>query len=375
MFVGVGAARVRDLFAQARERPASILFIDELDAVGKARGLGGSVGGNDEREQTLNQLLTEMDGFEGHSGMIVIAATNRPEILDPALLRPGRFDRRVHVDRPDLAERRAILEVHAKKLRMSPEADLGHVAQETPGLAGADLANILNEAALLAARRRAPSVGQDDLDESIERAIAGLERRGRRLGERERVVVAYHEAGHALVAELLPSQDPVRKVSIIPRGVGALGYTLQRPREDRYLMSRGEILDRLVVLLGGRVAEEVTVGEISTGAQDDLLGATDLARRMVRELGMSETVGLMSFEARRGMTFLGAPGGGSHDYSDATAETLDGEVARLLTEAQIRARSLIAGRRATLERIAKRLLEAETLSGDELRRMVAEVAT
>jgi cell division protease FtsH len=372
MFVGVGAARVRDLFAQAREKPAAILFIDELDAVGKARGASGSIGGNDEREQTLNQLLTELDGFETTSGVICIAATNRPEILDPALLRPGRFDRRVYVDRPDLCERRAILEVHGRRVRLSPSVDLGQTAGQTVGLAGADLANLVNEAALLAARRGGDAVEQRDLEEAIERAVAGLPRRARRLGARERTVVAYHEAGHALCAQLLPTQDPVRKVSILPRGPGALGYTMTAPTEDRFLMSRQEILDRLVVLLGGRVAEEITVGEISTGAQDDLLNATDLARRMVRELGMSESVGLLSFEPKRGLSFQGDrwPPAGSHDYSDETARAVDAEVARILGEAQGRARAMLGERRDALERIAQRLLEAEAMSGEELRAIV-----
>ena len=370
MFVGVGAARVRDLFAQAREKPPSIVFVDELDAVGKARGPGGSIGGNDEREQTLNQLLTEMDGFETSHDVIVIAATNRPEILDPALLRPGRFDRRVYVDRPDLEERRAILEVHARKVRLAPGVDLGRTAGQTVGLAGADLANLTNEAALLAARRGADAVEQGDLDEAIERSVAGLPRRARRLGPRERTVVAFHEAGHALAAVLLPTQDPVRKVSILPRGPGALGYTMTAPSEDRFLMSRREIEDRLVVLLGGRVAEEITVGEISTGAEDDLANATDLARRMVRELGMSESLGLVSFEPRRWQRTQGAGWqGGQGDHSDASAEAVDAEVARLLREARARARTLLSEHRDALNRIAERLLEAETMTGEELQKL------
>jgi cell division protease FtsH len=369
MFVGVGAARVRDLFSQAREKPSAILFIDELDAVGKARGVGGSIGGNDEREQTLNQLLTEMDGFDTTSGMIVIGATNRPEILDPALLRPGRFDRRVHVDRPDLSERRAILDVHARRVKLGAGVDLGRVASQTVGLAGADLANLMNESALLAARRRADAVEACDLDEAIERAIAGLPRKARRLAPDERRVVAYHEAGHALMAELLPTQDPVRKISIIPRGHGALGYTMQAPEEDRYLMSRQEILDRLVVLLGGRVAEEATVGEISTGAQDDLVNATDLARRMVRELGMSASLGVLTFEPRRSDRWPG--GGATHECSDETARAVDAEVARLLGDAQARARALVNEHRAALERVAQRLLEVETMTGEDLRAVVS----
>jgi cell division protease FtsH len=375
VFVGVGASRVRDLFAQAREKPASIIFIDELDAVGKARSAGGVMQGNDEREQTLNQLLTEMDGFDASTGIIVVAATNRPETLDPALMRAGRFDRRVMVDRPDLTERREILSVHARPVLVGDDVDLGRVAAQTPGLVGADLANVVNEAALLAARRDADSVGQCDFDEAIERTVAGLERRGRRLGARERETVAYHEAGHALLAELLPTQDPVRKISIIPRGMGALGYTMQAPREDRYLMSRGEIRDRIVVLLGGRVAEEEIIGDISTGAQDDLAQATDLARRMVRELGMGETVGLSALGGARPMSFLGNQSlGAPRDYSDATARDVDDEVSRILGEAHTRASALLRERRSTLERIAKRLLEAETMGGDELRQLVAEAA-
>ncbi|XXX79644.1 ATP-dependent zinc metalloprotease FtsH [Sorangium sp. So ce134] len=376
MFVGVGAARVRDLFSQAREKGSCLVFIDELDAVGKARGIGGSVGGHDEREQTLNQLLTEMDGFDTRATMVVIAATNRPEILDPALLRAGRFDRRVQVDRPDLAERREILAVHGRKVALDAGVDLDAVAAQTAGLVGADLANIVNEAALLAARRRADAVGQIDLEAAIERGLAGLERRGRRLGARERLVVAYHEVGHALTATLLPTQDPVRKVSIVPRGPGALGYTMQQPREDRYLWSRQEILDRLVVLLGGRAAEAEAVGDLSTGAQDDLLNATELARRMVRELGMGQGVGLSALEPRRPLSFLGEPRGGpppgaGRECSDATAREIDAEVARILADAEARARAMIRGRRATLERIAARLYEVETLRGDELRAMVA----
>ena len=376
MFVGVGAARVRDLFTQAREKGPCIVFIDELDAVGKARGMSGPIGGNDEREQTLNQLLTEMDGFDVHVGMIVIAATNRAEVLDPALLRAGRFDRRIYVDRPDLAERYEILGVHGRKVALAPDADLGVIAAQTAGLVGADLANVVNEAALLAARRRATAVAQEDLDASIERVLAGLERRGRRLGAREKLIVAYHEVGHALAAELLPTQDKVRKVSIVPRGAGALGYTMQQPAEDRYLWSRQEILDKLVVLLGGRVAEEEIFGDLSTGAQDDLLNATDLARRMVRELGMGRSVGLSALESRRTMSFLsgdrasGGAGGGARECSDATAREVDAEVAGILAEAEARARELLQGRRETLERIAKRLYEVETMTGEELRAMM-----
>ena len=377
MFVGVGAARVRDLFAQAREKGPCIVFIDELDAVGKSRGMSGPIGGNDERDQTLNQLLTEMDGFDAqHAGMIILAATNRAEVLDAALLRAGRFDRRIYVDRPDLAERRDILQVHARKVALALDVDLDAVAAQTAGLVGADLANVVNEAALLAARRRAASVGQEDLDASIERVLAGLERRGRRMVPREKLVVAHHEVGHALTAELLPTQDRVRKISIVPRGAGALGYTMQQPAEDRYLWSRQEILDKLVVLHGGRVAEEEIFGDVSTGAQDDLLNATDLARRMVRELGMGQSVGLSALEPRRTMSFLGvergggAAGGGARECSDATAREVDAEVARILSAAEARARELLQAHRATLERIARKLYEVETMTGAELRAMM-----
>ena len=373
MFVGVGAARVRDLFSQAREKGSCIVFIDEIDAVGRHRGAGMG-GGNDEREQTLNQLLTEMDGFDVHSGMIVIAATNRPEVLDSALLRAGRFDRRVHVDRPDLEERRDILAVHARKIVLAPDANLLSIAAQTAGLCGADLANVINESALLAARRRAAAVGQVDLDEAIERVLAGLERRTRRLGPREKLVIAYHEVGHALMAELLPSQDKVRKVSIVPRGSGALGYTIQQPEEERFLWSRQEILDKLVVLLGGRVAEEEVVGDISTGAQDDLANATDLARRMVRELGMGRTVGLSALEPRKTMSFLGndrGGAGGSRECSDITAREVDAEVAGILGDAESRARALLRDNREMLDRIARKLYETETMSGEELRALMA----
>jgi len=375
MFVGVGAARVRDLFAQAREKSPCIIFIDEIDAVGKTRGSGGPIAGNDEREQTLNQLLTEMDGFDAHQGMIVIAATNRAEVLDPALLRAGRFDRRVHIDRPDLSERRDILAVHAKKIVLGPDVDLDAIASQTAGLAGADLANLINEAALLAGRRHATAVAHADLEEAIERVLAGLERRARRLGPREKLTIAYHEVGHALTAELLPTQDRVRKVSIVPRGPGALGYTIQQPEEDRFLWTRQEILDKLVVLLGGRVAEEEVVGDISTGAQDDLANATDLARRMVRELGMGRSVGLSALEPRRTMSFGAgdrwASPGAPRECSDATAREVDAEVARILQEAEERARTLIRAHREILDRIAKRLYEVETMSGDDLRALMA----
>src|SRR5690606_12081729 len=286
MFVGVGAARVRDLFAQAKAQAPCIIFIDELDALGKARGAGGLIGGHDEREQTLNQLLVEMDGFDPRIGVIIMAATNRPEILDPALLRPGRFDRQVLVDRPDLAGRLAILKIHAEGIVLGPDVDLERRARRTPGFVGADLANLLNEAALLTARRNKEAVGMEEIDDAIDRIIAGLEKKNRLINSRERKIVAYHEAGHAIVAERVPTADPVHKISIIPRGVAALGYTQQLPTEDRYLLTKQELMDRIAVLLGGRVAEEIVFDEISTGAGNDLERVTDLARRMVMEYGM-----------------------------------------------------------------------------------------
>src|SRR5690625_373010 len=292
MFVGVGAARVRDLFEQAKGNAPCIVFIDELDALGKARGVGGVMGGHDEREQTLNQLLVEMDGFDPRRGVIIMAATNRPEILDPALLRPGRFDRQVLVDRPDRLGREAILRVHAVDIKLAPEVDLAEVARRTPGFVGADLANLLNEAALLAARRDESAVSMAEIDEAVDRVLAGLEKKNRLINDREREIVAYHEGGHAIVAERVEHADPVHKISIIPRGVAALGFTQQVPLDDRYLLQRAELLDRLCVLLGGRAAEELVFGEISTGASNDLERASDIARRMVLEFGMSEMVGL-----------------------------------------------------------------------------------
>jgi cell division protease FtsH len=304
MFVGVGAARVRDLFAQAQQKAPCIIFIDELDALGKARGVGGVLGGHDEREQTLNQLLAEMDGFNTEKGVIILAATNRPEILDPALLRPGRFDRHVALDRPDLKGREQILRVHAKPVTLSPAVDLSAIAARTPGFVGADLANLVNEAALLAARKGKEAVEMADFDEAIDRIVAGLEKKTRVMNPKEKETVAYHEAGHALVAESRPHADRVAKVSIIPRGIAALGYTQQLPTEDRYLLKKAELLDRLDVLLGGRVAEELVFGDVSTGAQDDLQRATDLVRHMIIRYGMSERLGLATFEEPRTSVFL-----------------------------------------------------------------------
>ncbi|MGH8198805.1 MAG: ATP-dependent zinc metalloprotease FtsH [Steroidobacteraceae bacterium] len=359
MFVGVGAARVRDLFQQAEKLAPCIIFIDELDALGKARGIGG-VGGNDEREQTLNQLLVQMDGFDTQSGVIIMAATNRPEILDAALLRPGRFDRQVALDRPDIRGREQILRVHAKRLTLGADVDLAAVAGKTAGLAGADLANIVNEAALHAARRDKSTVDMIDFDESIDRAVAGLEKKTRVMTPKERETVAYHESGHALVAESRASADKVAKVSIIPRGIGALGYTQQQPTEDRYLLKHGELLDRLDVLLGGRGAEQLIFGERSTGAQNDLQRATDLARQMITRYGMSEALGPATFEGARTALYLPeATAPNRAEFSERTAETIDEEVHRLLAAAEKRVSETLAARRAELEALARALLQQE----------------
>ncbi len=369
MFVGVGASRVRDLFAQAQSIAPCIVFIDELDALGKARG-ANPLAGHEEREQTLNQLLVEMDGFDSRKGVIILAATNRPEILDLALLRPGRFDRRVLVDRPDLNGREAILQLHAKNVRMSPDVNLRTIAQRTPGFVGADLANLVNEAALLAARKDKAAVEMRDLEEAIDRVVAGLEKKNRILNEREREIVAYHESGHALVAATLPHADPVHRISIIPRGIAALGYTLQLPTEDRYLVTKSELLDKLAVLLGGRVAEELVFEEISTGAHNDLERATDIARRMVVEYGMSPKFGPLTFETRRGPVFLDGEFSGAKQYSEETAREIDQEVARITRETHVRVKDLLTKRREDLERIARHLLEKEVVDGEKLRSLL-----
>ena len=362
MFVGLGAARVRDLFQQAQEKAPCIIFIDELDALGKARGLN-PMGGHDEREQTLNQLLVEMDGFDSNRGVIIMAATNRPEILDPALLRPGRFDRRVVLDRPDLKGREKILKVHTKNVKLAASVDLGAIAARTSGFVGADLANLVNEAALLAARKGKDAVELADFDEAVDRLVAGLERKTRVMNPMEKETVAYHEAGHALVAESRPRADRVSKVSIIPRGVAALGYTMQLPTEDRYLLRRGELLDRLDVMLGGRVAEELVFTDISTGAQNDLQRATDLARHMVTQYGMSEQLGLATFEEPRN-TFLNVPGmplPGQREYSERTAQAIDEEIRKILEDAHARVHETLTKRRPVLDALAKLLLEKEVV--------------
>ena len=365
MFVGVGAARVRDLFKQARERSPCIIFIDELDAIGKSRG-AAIAGGNDEREQTLNQLLVEMDGFDARSGVIILGATNRPEVLDAALLRPGRFDRQVLVDKPDLTGREAILKIHSAEVKLEPDVDLLAVARATPGFAGADLANLVNEAALLAVRARRKLVSQRDFGEAIDKVVAGLEKRSRVLSPKEKEIVAYHEAGHALVAHYTPGSDPVRKISIVPRGLGALGYTMQTPAEERFLLTEKEILGRIDVLLGGRGAEQVVFGEISTGAANDLNRCTDMAKRMVTDFGMSERFANVHLPYRQESPLLGTSGHAvNREYSEATQQYIDEETARIIRDRYQRVVDLLRERRAALKAIAARLLEQEVLESGE----------
>ena len=368
MFVGVGAARVRDLFEQARGKAPAIIFIDELDALGRARGAFPQAGGHDEREQTLNQLLVELDGFDASEGLVLLAATNRPEILDPALLRAGRFDRQVLVDRPDKRGRVQILQVHAQKIRLAPDVELEQVAALTTGFTGADLANLVNEAALLATRRRAQSVSMDDFNNAIERIVAGLEKKNRILNKREREVVAHHEMGHTLMTLALPGVDPVHKVSIIPRGIGALGYTLQRPTEDRFLMTREELENKIAVLLGGRAAEKLIFGHLSTGAADDLSKATDIARSMVARYGMDEDLGYVTYE-RDKETFLGQYTGGERLFSEASAQAIDEAVREIIHTVFERVYATLERNRAILERGAHELLERETLDEDDLKRI------
>jgi len=375
MFVGVGAARVRDLFQQAQGKAPCIIFIDELDAIGKSRNSG--IMGHDEREQTLNQLLAEMDGFDSRVGLIIIAATNRPEILDPALMRPGRFDRQVLVDRPDKKGREKILEIHAREVKLSRDVDLKNIAARTPGFVGADLANIINEGALLAARRGKDEVTRFELEEAIERVVAGLEKKSRRINEREKEIVAYHESGHTIVGWMLPRTERVQKVSIIPRGVAALGYTMQMPLEDRYLMTLPELKDKIAALLGGRVAEELIVGEISTGAANDLQQATDIASAMVREYGMSETVGPVSLGDRRRSAFLQQPGQGAGEmrgHSEHLHRVVDAEIQRIVLEGLETARHVIRTHRERLEALAARLLQQEVVEEEELERMLGPKA-
>ncbi|HJT51830.1 MAG TPA: ATP-dependent zinc metalloprotease FtsH, partial [Nitrosospira sp.] len=362
MFVGVGAARVRDLFEQARQMAPAIIFIDELDSLGRARGAYG-LGGHDEKEQTLNQLLAELDGFDPKSGVVLLAATNRPEILDPALLRAGRFDRQVLVDRPDRQGREQILAVHLKKVKLDPDVKPEQIAALTPGFTGADLANLVNEAALLATRRNGATVTMGDFNNAILRVVAGLEKRNRLLNPKERRVVAFHELGHAMVALALPGTDEVHKVSIIPRGIGALGYTVQRPTEDRFLMTRAELENKMAVMMGGRAAERVVFSEISTGATDDLVRATDLARAMVLRYGMTDALGNVAYDRERS-AFLqpGIPMPQSRDYSEDTANTVDNTVRNLVDNALERAMRILEANRALLDQTAEELLKVETLN-------------
>ena len=374
MFVGVGASRVRDLFEQAKKAAPSIIFIDELDAIGGRRAGAGAVGAHEEREQTLNQLLAEMDGFESQHGVIVMAATNRPEVLDPALLRPGRFDRQITVDLPDLVGRQEILSIHARQVTLAADVDLQAVARITPGFSGADLENVVNQAALAAARDGKDAVEMTDFDEAIERVVAGSERRTRAMNPWEKQTVAVHEAGHALVASLLPGTDPVHKVTIVPRG-RALGYTIQRPIEDRYLLSQSELRARLAVMLGGRAAEALTFDEVSTGASDDLARATDLARRMVTEFGMSPALGPVRLAGDPQAAYLGPQAWGLDSrVSQETASQVDAETRRLVEEALDSASALLSGHRVTLDRLAKRLCEHETVNGSEVTAMLADAS-
>jgi len=365
MFVGLGAARVRDLFTQAKEKAPCIIFIDELDALGKARGVGG-VGGHDAREQTLNQLLVEMDGFDPQVGVILMAATNRPEILDPALLRPGRFDRQILVDRPDKPGREAILQVHIQSVHAADDVDLEKLAGMTPGMVGADLANLVNEAALLAVRKGKDKVGMADFEEAVERIVAGLEKKNRLINPREREIVAYHEMGHAMVALSLPGTDPVQKISIIPRGIAALGYTMQVPTEDRFLMKKTELLNRIATLLGGRAAEEIIFEDISAGAHNDLARATDIARSMVKEYGMSTTVGQVYFAREKKGQFLDTVIQGAKEYSEATAELIDSEVRNIIQKQYEKALDILKSKRQVLEKGATLLLDKEKIDGTEL---------
>jgi cell division protease FtsH len=375
MFVGVGAARVRDLFEQARQRAPAIVFIDELDALGRARGSFLTGGGHDEKEQTLNQLLSELDGFDPSSGVVLLAATNRPEILDPALLRAGRFDRQVLVDRPDRKGRADILLVHLKKIQLAPGVSVDAIAALTPGFSGADLANLVNEAALLATRRSGENVTLEDFTQAIERIVAGLEKRNRLLNPHERDVVAHHEMGHALVAMSLPGVDPVQKVSIIPRGIAALGYTMQRPIEDRFLMDRTELVNRMTVLLGGRAAESLVYADVSTGAGDDLSKATDIARAMAVRYGMDKTLGQVTYEPETASVMETPAGMDWHvrRYGEKTAEAIDTAVQLLIEDAFQRALAILRANRPLLDQSAERLLTQETFSAEELKEIAGHL--
>ncbi|MCF7935140.1 MAG: ATP-dependent zinc metalloprotease FtsH [Synergistales bacterium] len=369
MFVGVGAARVRDLFEQARKSQPCIIFIDEIDAVGRQRGAGLG-GGHDEREQTLNQLLVEMDGFEATTGIILIAATNRPDILDPALLRPGRFDRQIMVDRPDVKGRKEILEVHSKEKKLDDEVDLDVIARRTPGFVGADLANLINEASLLAARRKKKKVQMDELEEAIDRVLAGPERRSRIISDKEKDIIAYHESGHAICAKLLPGTDPVHKISIIPRGSQALGYTLQLPEEDRFLISKSEMLDRIKVLLGGRVAEHMHTGDVTSGAQNDLERATDIAREMVTRYGMSDRLGPITLGRKKHEVFLGRDLGEDRNYSDEVAYAIDQEIRSIMDDCYDEVTRILGENEEILERLARSLLQREVIEADDLEQLM-----
>jgi len=370
MFVGLGAARVRDLFDQAGKTAPCIVFIDELDALGKARGIGGISGGHDEREQTLNQLLSEMDGFETNRGVIILAATNRPEILDPALLRPGRFDRHILVDRPDLKERVAILKVHSKTVTLDNSVDLEVIARRTPGFTGADLANLVNEATLLAVRKGKDKVDNEDFEQAIDRIIAGLEKKNRVLNDKEKKIVAYHETGHALVAAFTSTAEKVHKITIVPRGIGSLGFTLQLPTEDRYLMSKTELLEKIDVLLGGRAAEELIFGEITTGAQNDLHKATNIARSMVTLYGMNEKLGNATYNEPGGQFLQEQQLFKQKEISDETAKLIDDEVRNILAQRMEEVKELLAGKKDLLEKVATSLLEKETLESEEFLELV-----
>lgn len=373
MFVGVGAARVRDLFEQARLKAPCIIFIDELDAVGRQRGGPVSVGGHDEREQTLNQLLVEMDGFDSSKGVVVLAATNRPDVLDKALLRPGRFDRQIVVDKPDLKGRIEILKIHTRDLKLSPDVDLELIAKRTPGFVGADLANIANEAAILAARMNRDVITTVDFEAAIDRVIAGPEKKSSTLSPEEKHRVAYHESGHTLVAEFVPTGEPVHKVSIIPRGIGALGYTLQLPEKEKFLFTKNELLDQIQILLGGRVAEEIIFGDVSTGAQNDLERASEITRNMVCAYGMSQKLGPLTLGKKNKSLFLGTEYGEEKNYSEETAREIDAEVKEIIENCYTNVRSILSDKRAILDALASKLEEKEMLSGEEVESIIKGV--